>query len=93
VHDDEDRGEIELRLRWAERIYEDDFLLKELKSILLIRLQSWARRISALSLLHKLKKERKNIEILTKANAIKITSICRMRMAKKKLYQLSRIKR
>lgn len=79
--DDFDRGEIEIRLRWAERKHDDDYALQELRKVLLVRLQSWARRLSAAALANRLRQERKqNLAVMFQA-AIKITSACRMRLA------------
>ncbi len=90
LHEDFDRGEIEIRLKWAERVFEDDQIKLEVKKAMLIRLQSWFRRISALVKLKELRKEReKNLAFIRRC-AIKITSTCRIRLARKEYKRRSR---
>lgn len=81
--DDADRGEIHIRLRWSERKFEDDQALEKLKNDKLIRLQAWARRIAALMVLKKLRKERAALMKMVRAKALKITNTCRIRLARK----------
>lgn len=83
VKEDFDRGEIELRIRWSERVFEDDQVLIENKKRMAIRLQAWARRISALNYLHVMQKDRTAQLAFMKGNAIKITNTCRIRLARK----------
>lgn len=90
LEEDYDRGEIEIRLRWAERLFEDDQKRLEIKHKMLIRIQAWARRISALVALKKLRAEYiKNYHNMRMC-AIKITCICRLRLAVKEFKRLSR---
>jgi hypothetical protein len=89
-NEDFDRGEIELRLRWSERIFEDDQLKLEQQHRMLLRLQAWARRIAALMILKSLRKERElNLAHVRKC-AVKITCLCRIRLARKVFKRLNR---
>jgi hypothetical protein len=85
VQDDSDRGELHIRLRWAERKYEDDQALDKLKVQKLIRMQAWARRIASRMLLLKYRKERAALMALVRTKAIKITNTCRIRLARKEM--------
>ncbi len=88
--DDNDRGEIHLRLRWAERKFEDDQARDKRKLEKLVRLQAWARRIAGLMVLHKLRAERHALMTMIRAKALKITNTCRIRLAKKEFKKRSR---
>jgi hypothetical protein len=88
--DDGDRGEIHLRLRWAERKFEDDQALDKLRLNKLIRLQAWARRIQGLCVLKKLRVEREALMKMIRAKAVKITNTCRIRIARKEYKRRSR---
>lgn len=78
-----DQGEIEIRLRWAERKYDDDYQRQELRKVMLIRLQTWARGLAAVTKIKLLREERKkNMEVVYRA-AIKVTSMARLRLAMK----------
>lgn len=88
--DEADRGEIHLRLRWAERKFEDDQARDQRKLQKLIRLQAWARRIAGLMVLHKLRAERHALMTMIRAKALKITNTCRIRLAKKEFKKRSR---
>jgi hypothetical protein len=88
--DDADRGEIHVRLRWAERKFEDDQALDKLKLTKLIKLQAWARRISGLMVLKKLRKEREALMAMVRVKAVKITNTCRIRLARKEYKRRSR---
>eukprot|EP01035_Chromulina_nebulosa_P020505 gene20505-26599_t len=90
---DDDRGEIEIRIRWAERVYEDDFVLLETKRLMATRLQAWARRLSAKFLIRRLRIDKQDNEKHCRLCAIKITSVCRMRIAKRKANALRRRRR
>ncbi len=84
-------GEIEIRLRWSERVFEDDQVKLEEKRKKAIRLQSWARRISALALLKRFRRERLDLMMMIRNRAVKITSTMRMRLAKKELKKMYRL--
>jgi hypothetical protein len=90
ILEDFDRGEIEIRLKWSERIFEDDQIRMETKRMMLLKLQSWSRRISALVKLKNLRKEREANLIFLKKCAIKITNTCRCRLARKEYKRRSR---
>jgi hypothetical protein len=90
VLDDADRGEIHLRLRWAERKFEDDQALDKLRLNKLIRLQAWARRIQGLCVLKKLRVEREALMKMIRTKAVKITNTCRIRIARKEYKKRSR---
>ncbi|RYH31299.1 hypothetical protein EON65_02945 [archaeon] len=80
-------------MRWAERKDDDDNLRQQIKLLKLVRLQAWARGMSAISLLNRLRLEQeKNLELVRLA-AIKITSVCRQRLAFKEFRRRSRQKR
>jgi hypothetical protein len=83
IPEDFDRGEIEVRIRWAERIFEDDQARIDMQRRMIVRIQAWARRISALMLLRLLRKERSEKLLIVKRSAIKITNTCRIRLARK----------
>jgi hypothetical protein len=90
VNEEFDRGEIEIRLKWAERVFEDDQIKMEIKRQMLLRMQSWFRRISALCKLKQLRKEREqNLKFMRKC-ALKITNTCRIRLARKEYKRRSR---
>ena len=83
IPEDFDRGEIEVRIRWAERIFEDDQARIDMQRRMIVRIQAWARRISSLMLLRALRKERAEKLLIVKKSAIKITNTCRIRLARK----------
>lgn len=85
AHDGVDYGEIDIRLRWAERKFEDDLEKLEIQMKKIVILQAWARRVASIKVRNDKRKERADLLIWAKKNAIKITSIMRMRMAYKKL--------
>jgi hypothetical protein len=85
AHDGVDYGEIDLRLRWAERKFEDDLEKLEIQMKKIVILQAWVRRIASIKIRNDKRKERAELLIWAKKNAIKITSIMRMRMAFKRL--------
>lgn len=88
--DDADRGEIQIRLRWAERKFEDDQALDKLKHNKLVRLQAWVRRIQGLVVLKKLRVERAALMKMITLKAVKITNTCRIRLARKEFKRRSR---
>lgn len=88
--DDADRGEIHIRLRWAERKFEDDQALDKLRLHKLIRMQAWARRIAGLMVLHRLRAERNALMAMVRAKAVKITNTCRIRLARKEFKRRNR---
>lgn len=91
--DDFDRGELEIRLRWAERKHDDDYHRQEIKKVMLVKIQTWARCLAAQSLAVRLRAERKtNLEIAHRA-AIKITSSVRMRLAQREFRRRLRQRR
>ncbi len=85
-----DRGEIEIRARWSERVFEDDQVKLDDKRRKAVKLQAWARRIAALSLLKSHRRERAELMRMVRNRAVKITSTCRMRLARKELKKLYR---
>ena len=90
---EDDRGEIEFRARWAERKYEDDHFMLEIKIRMTIRVQAWARRLAAVTKLQNAREIRFENEKFIKEKARMITTICRIRIAKKKFNKLYRRKR
>lgn len=90
VLDDSDRGEIHVRLRWAERKFEDDQALDKLKHVKLVKLQAWVRRIQSLVVLKKMRVERAALMKMVRAKALKITNTCRIRLARKEFKRRSR---
>lgn len=90
IHEELDRGEMECRVKWSERVFEDDQIRIEMKKIMLVRLQSWFRRISALMPLRALRKEREQAFMTMKKAATKITNTCRIRLARKEYKRRSR---
>lgn len=90
LEEDFDRGEIELRLRWAERLFEDDQKRLEVKNAMLIRIQCWARRITASNKLKRLRAEYVKNYHAIRICAVKITCVCRMRLSVKEFKRLSR---
>jgi hypothetical protein len=88
--DDADRGEIHVRLRWAERKYEDDQALDKLRHLKLVKLQAWVRRIQGYVVLQRLRVEREALMTMIRAKAVKITNTCRIRLARKEYKKRSR---
>ena len=88
--DDADRGEIHIRLRWAERKFEDDQARDKLKHLKLVQLQAWVRRIQGLIKLKKLRAEREGLMAMIRAKAVKITNTCRIRIARREYKRRSR---
>lgn len=88
--DDGDRGEIHIRLRWAERKFEDDQARDKLKHLKLVQLQAWVRRIQGLIKLKKLRAEREGLMAMIRAKAVKITNTCRIRIARREYKRRSR---
>jgi hypothetical protein len=93
IIEEEDRGEITLRVRWAERKFEDDQAIDSMKMLKATRLQSWIRRLQALFKLRKLRLDRTKSLTLIKLKAIKITNTCRIRIARKELKRRQRLNR
>jgi len=93
IIEEEDRGEITIRLRWAERKFEDDQAIDAMKVLKVTRLQAWVRRLQALFKLRKLRLDRTKSLILVKLKAIKITNTCRIRIARKELKRRQRLSR
>eukprot|EP01038_Epipyxis_sp_PR26KG_P006206 gene6206-8548_t len=85
-----DRGEIEFELRWAERVYADDQARIDRKKLMLVRLQSWTRKVIAQNYLKKLRKEREDLMEFIRGKAIKITNTCRIRLARIEVKRLTR---
>ena len=88
-----DRGEIDIRLRWAERKYEDDQALMELREKKLVQIQAFVRRVQALVALKTLRRERERCMQIVRARAVQITNTCRIRLARKELKRRSRFKK
>eukprot|EP01039_Chlorochromonas_danica_P001031 gene1031-1118_t len=78
-----DRGEIELRLRWAERKDDDDYAKQQLRKEMLVRLQRWVRWLASKKKVYQLRDLRERNILQMHQAAIKITTICRVRLAKK----------
>jgi hypothetical protein len=88
-----DNGEIELKIYWTERKYDDDLINQDEELASTIRLQCWIRRILAKCLLRRLQIERKKFLRLIQKRAIQITNTCRIRLARKELkYRQRRVK-
>ena len=88
--DDADYGEIELKLRWTNRKFEDDLARDILQRAKSIKIQAWARRIASIATRAKVLKEREALLIMVKGRSIQITNTCRIRIARKKLNRLKR---
>lgn len=78
-----DRGEIELIMRWSDRVYDDEITGIQARNSAAVRLQCWARRIAAKAIAATYIKEREEKMIMLRKNAIKITNTCRIRLARK----------
>jgi C2 domain/IQ calmodulin-binding motif len=88
-----DRGEIEIRCRWAERSFEDDIALKQSQSRMATRIAGWARKIIAQELRKKLAKDRGRLSEMVVARSIKMQSLVRMRLGRLQLRLLRKRKR
>lgn len=91
ITEDTDRGEITIRLRWAERKFEDDQAKDAMKLLKAIRLQAWTRRISALMKSKKMRRQRIELLQMVRMKAIIITNTCRIRLARKELKRRMRL--
>ena len=78
-----DRGEIELKMRWTGRTYDDDIAGMQETKAAAIKVQAWARRLAAASLAKEEGKARDAKLLFVKHVAIKITNTCRIRIARK----------
>lgn len=87
---DDDRGEIELRLRWAQRLFEDDLVHIENTRLAVVRIQAWARRLAAVTVSHQTQQERIDFMRMVRVNAVKITNLCRRRIAYQVIKHLRR---
>lgn len=78
-----DNGEIDIKVLWTYRKFEDDLMKldDQLKSC--IKLQCWVRRILANSLKLKLHEEHEALLKYVRTCSVKITNICRVRLARK----------
>lgn len=88
--DEADYGEIELKLRWTNRKFEDDLARDILQKAKAIRIQAWARRIASIGTRQKVLNERLKLLEMVKARSIQITNTCRIRIARRKLNKLKR---
>lgn len=88
-----DRGDIELRLRWAQRFFEDDQVKNAMILGMIVRLQSWFRTTLAMRELLLLKTNFANRLETAKMYARKITTACRARLAQKIMKRLMRMKK
>ena len=84
MDEDFDRGEIEIKVRWAPRRFEQDLIIEELRNRKAIVIQAWARRIAGMELKKALKK-REALLKLVKRRSVQITNTCRICIARKKL--------
>jgi hypothetical protein len=78
-----DRGEIELKLRWAEQIFDDDILTRMDNNEKAIQLQAWIRKCLARSLRSRVNKENDIFTKLVEQNSVKIQGQMRIVLAKK----------
>jgi hypothetical protein len=90
VGEEFDLGEIEFSVRWSQRLFEDDVKAIEKRSHAVTVIQAFFRQMAAKFRVAKLKKENLALMKMVKVKAIKITSVCRMRMAHKELMRLKR---
>jgi len=88
--EDFDRGEIEIRIRWAPRRLDSDLLIEEIQWKQAIIIQAWARRIAALTARSVSQAERTRLLLLVRKRAVQITNTCRIRIAVKKRKALRR---
>jgi hypothetical protein len=88
--EDFDRGEIDIRIRWTTRKFENDLRIEDLKNRKATIIQAWARRIASLTIRDNLINKRTELLALVKKRAIQITNTCRIRLATKKLKWLRR---
>jgi len=90
LEDDNDRGDIELVVRWADRVFTDDMqrAARELSST--IRIQAFVRRIFARLVLRKLGEERKVLLTMVHKKCVLINCCCRRRLAYKVFKKMSR---
>ena len=91
--DEVDRGTIEIRVKWAIKLFDDDIKKAEIQRLKAIRLQAWARRIAAKQRSAKIKVEIENLLAMVRAKSIKITSFIRMYLAIKRRRYLSKRRR
>ena len=83
VDEDFDRGEIEIKMRWTNRKFEDDLAREVLQKQKVIRIQAWARRIASKSTRQRIVRERQALLDIVRKRAVQITNTCRIRIAKK----------
>jgi hypothetical protein len=85
-----DLGEIEFTVRWSERLFEDDVKNMEMRVKAVTIIQAFFRKLAATFRVKKLKAENVALMKLVRIKAVKITSACRMRMARKELIKVKR---
>ncbi len=88
--EDFDRGEIEVRVQWSERKFEDDMERDKKRVEKATKLAAWARRIAAKELRKKMAKEYQDLMAMVRKKATMITSICRIRLSRKQLRKMLR---
>jgi hypothetical protein len=88
--EDFDRGEIEIKVRWAARRLDTDLVIEHIRIQKATILQSWARRIASITEYNKAIEERKKKLLLVKKRSIQITNTCRIRIATKIVKHLRR---
>jgi hypothetical protein len=88
--EDFDRGEIEVKVRWTTRKFEQDLMIEELRERKAVRIQAWARRIASVTELRRRRKKRDNLLVLVRKRSVQITNTCRILIARKKLRLLRR---
>jgi hypothetical protein len=85
-----DRGTIELRLQWKDLLLDQDVGAILSRTKMAVRLQSWARMLAAKYLRKQEAVIREKNIIMARENAIRITTICRVRLARKEFKRRQR---
>jgi C2 domain len=92
-----DRGEIELEIKWGDRLYEFDLELRQMKTVMARRLQCWARKMAAKNRLKEYRKEREELQKMASRASELVSSAIRMKIAIRrvaylKLYKIAALK-
>lgn len=83
-----DRGEIEFKVLWTEKKFEDDLIHIDDRWRFSIKIQSFIRRVLAKMKRLSLKSERDALVALVRRRAVQITNTCRIRLARREYRKL-----
>lgn len=88
--DDNDRGDIEFKIQWTDRVFTDDVQKQARRVRATIQLQAWIRRINAKVVLKGLRRERIELLEMVREKAVLMCCVVRRRLAYKVAKRLKR---